>query len=113
MHGQHAILAMRTRGRKPAIVFVNDYPCETDWFETGDHATICVHDDQPELLDLRFLKGLTVSISASTKDRAERLMTACKDAGCTTVAGCVNRHVGSGRFDSAWSAVWHLEPANA
>lgn len=113
MHGQHAILAMRSRGHKPAIVFINDYPCHTDWFETGEHATVCVHNDQPELLDLRFLQGCRVSISASTRDRAERLMTACKNAGCTTIGAGVNEPAGHGRFASSWSAIWHVEPAHA
>ena len=113
MRGHDAIVAMRTKGRKPAIVFLNDHPCDTDWHQTGEHATVCVDGDQPELLDLRFVQGLTVSISASTRDRAERLMSACKQAGASTVAAGVNEPEGHGRFRSAWSAIWHGESVHA
>lgn len=86
MNGHEKVIHMRQAGSKPKIVFVNDYPCQTDWFEHGDHATVCVAGDQPEWLDLRFLVGLTVSVSASTENRAKRFLEACKGAGAAVVA---------------------------
>ncbi len=108
MRGHDQVIALRLRGRKPGIVFVNDYQCRTDWLENNDHATICVDGDVPELLDLRCLHGLRVSISASSIARGKRLMDACKCAGCITVAAGASQDRG-GWFESIWSDVWHQE----
>lgn len=99
MRGHERIIDMRRAGMRPAIVFLNDYPCKTDWPEHGDHATVCVAGDQPEWLDLRFLVGMRVSVSASTEARGRRFMAACQKAGAATVG------VGS----DSWSEVWHKE----
>ena len=67
MNGHEKIIAMRQAGKAPKIVFLNDYPCNTDWFENGDHATVFISQlDDPKTLDLRFLVGLTVSATGST-----------------------------------------------
>jgi len=114
MRGHEPILAMRKAGKRPVVVFLNDYPCpgELEWNEYGEHATVEVCGDQPELLDLRFLVGMRVSISAETVDRAERLMQACKDAGAELVgAGVVE--VVNGRHEGVWSAVWRRQEREA
>ena len=78
MHGHLPLIAMRKRGIKPGIVFLNDYPCETskDWHNPGeefgeswglDHATVCTVGDVIQLLDLRFLVGMRVSITSTTE----------------------------------------------
>ena len=106
MRGHERLIEMRRAGKTPRYVFVNDYPCQTDWFETGDHATICTDGDSVELLDLRCLVGLTVSVSATSEARAKALLEACKRAGAAVVAAC---HVQADRhqFDqSGWSAIW-------
>jgi DNA (cytosine-5)-methyltransferase 1 len=36
MKGHNTIIASRLCRNKPPFVFVNDYPCKTDWFETGE-----------------------------------------------------------------------------
>ena len=76
MHGHLPLIAMRKRGIKPGIVFLNDFPCETakDWHNPGekfgeswgpDHATVCTVGDVIQLLDLRFLVGMRVSITST------------------------------------------------
>lgn len=113
MRGHEGVIEMRKHGRKPAIVFLNDHPSlpgELDWLRYGEHATVEVYRDVPEQLDLRFLVGLRVSITAASVDRAKRFMEACKRAGATTVgAGVVEAT--SGRHEGVWSAVWHNETA--
>ena len=110
MRGHEPILAMRKRGKRPAIVFLNDFACpkEMDWAEYGEHATVDVHADQPEQIDLRFLIGMRVSISAEDEGRARRFVQACKDAGAVLIGVCVVQRIG-GRFESTWSDVWHKE----
>jgi hypothetical protein len=107
MKGHEPIIALRQAGKKPAIVFLNDFPCSTDWPRFGDHATVDVSGDQPEWLDLRFLIGMRVSITGMSEKRAKRLLEACKRAGAVTVAAGVAQHVGGGRFEPVWSEVWH------
>lgn len=85
MRGHENVIQMRLRRKAPSIVFVNDYPCKTDWFETGDHATVCTAGDAIQLLDLRFLKGLKVSISSESESRAKALFDASKRFGASTV----------------------------
>jgi len=57
MRGQDQIIQNRMDGKAPSIVFVNDYPCKTDWFEHGEQATICTHKDALRNLDMRFFGG--------------------------------------------------------
>lgn len=106
MRGHEHLIEMRRAKKSPRYVFVNDYPCQTDWFETGDHATICTAGDSVDLLDLRCLVGLIVSVSSPVEARAKALLEACKRAGAAVVAAC---HVQAERhqFDqSGWTAVW-------
>lgn len=106
MRGHERLIELRRAKKSPRFVFVNDYPCSTDWFETGDHTTICTAGDSVELLDLRCLVGLTVSVSSPVESRAKALLNACKRAGAAVVAAC---HVQADRhqFDqSGWTAVW-------
>ena len=86
MRGHEKLIEIRKAGRKPKIVFINDYPCRTDWFTTGDHVTICVAGDDINSLDLRFVVGCMVSATGDTETRAKQLLEACKRAGATTVA---------------------------
>lgn len=88
MRGHDKVQAMRVHGKKPKIVFINDWPCRTDWFETGEHATVCVHNDDISCLDFNFLRDLTVSISSESESRVKRLFERAKAAGASVVAGC-------------------------
>jgi hypothetical protein len=95
MTGHESIVAMRRKGKRPAIVFVNDFPCWTDWEEFADHATVCVYRDAPALLDLRWAVGLTVSILADSEARAVAIADAFRESGAkTVVAGAVDKRAG-------------------
>lgn len=112
MRGHENIIRLRMSGKIPSIVFLNDYPCDVDWFETGSHATVEIQPaDAPELLDLRFVKGLTVSATGSTEKRAKAIFEACKQAGAKTVACChawveKSPEWGTMRAKSGWSEIW-------
>ena len=108
MNGQEHVIAMRRSGKRPSVVFLNDFACQTDWQTFGDYPTVDVHGEQPEWLDLRFLVGLTVSISTTSEKRGRRFMDACKKAGAAVVgAGC--NEFKDGRFQAVWSDVWRKE----
>ena len=108
MKGQDAIIELRKSGRKPSTVFLNDYESDVDRFETGDHFTISISpDEQPERLDLRFLVGLRVSISASTEKRARGLLEACKVVGAKTVAVGAKADSSDPFCKRNYSEVWH------
>ena len=119
MRGQDPIIAMRKRGTRPAIVFINDYPDRTanDWQNPGgrrgetwpsDHATVCTHGDVIQLLDMRFVKGLRVSITGTSEVRTKALFAHCKAAGASTVAA--SHAIEDGHFvRSGWTEVFHRE----
>lgn len=102
MNGHEDIIRLRRERMAPSFVFINDYPCETDWLSQRAHCTICTHGDSIPALDLRFLVGLKVSISSTTEARAKALFEACKTAGAAVVAAC---HVTNGKQDG-WTQVW-------
>lgn len=113
MHGHIAIIEARMQRRAPRFVFVNDYPCKTDWFDHGEHATVCTHGDSVSNLDLRFLVGLRVSVSAITEARAVALFERIKAAGAAAVAAVhvlPNCHASNQR---GWCQVFTKEVANA
>ncbi len=107
MNGHETIIQMRQSGRMPGFVFINDYPCKTRWAEWGEYATICTYKDPVSKLDMRFLVGLKVSISATSEDRAKALFDLCKAAGVKSVAAC---HVIQGQHptkQTGWAEAWH------
>lgn len=107
MKGHEGIIALRQQKLKPRIVFLNDMPCQTDWFAEKDHATISLSDqDTPETLDLRFLVGVAVSVSSHSEGRAKRLYEACKRAGASSVVAV---HVTEEVYhsQSGWLEAYH------
>lgn len=107
MKGHEALIKMRLQGLRPSVVFINDYPCHTDWHEHGDHCTIQIEPlDAPETLDMRFLIGMTVSVSADDENRAKRLLEACKMAKARKVIACqavrVNPYFWKPNFMAHW-----------
>lgn len=76
MKGHEHIIQMRLAGKKPEAVFLEDHPCETDWHEHGDHATVCIAGDNIETLDLRFLVGTVVLAGSRSEKRAQALFKA-------------------------------------
>lgn len=112
MRGHSTILRARLAGKAPPFVFVNDYPCKTDWFEHSEHATVCTCNDALSGMDFRFLTGLRVSVSATSEDRAKALFERIKAAGAATVAA-VHVQPDRGNFDqTGWCEVFKLESAN-
>ena len=108
MKGHLQIIEMRKNRVKPDFVFINDYPCQTDWFEFGEHATVSIsHTEAIETLDMRFLKGLKVNVSSLTETRAKALFELCKEAGAKVVAAC---HVQADKHpldQTGWCGVFH------
>lgn len=121
MLGHAPIVKMRLAGKRPIIVFINDFqtPEARDWHIPGvkykevwepDHATIQVDaGDKIEALDLRFLTGLTVSATGSTEDRAKALFAACIAAGAKTVAAVHAIGLGTNNIESGWTEVYHAK----
>jgi len=110
MKGHHALIEMRKQGRHPKWVFVNDYPCKTDWHEWGEHATICVDGDRLVDLDLRFLVGLCVSISSPILDRSKAIFELVKASGAMSAAACHTQPNLHHLDQTGWCEVWRKEP---
>ena len=109
MRGHENLIRMRVEGLRPKIVFVNDYPCKTDWFDHKEHATVCTENDPLSSLDLRFLVGLRVSISATTESRAKALFERVKAAGAAVVAAVHVQHEKHHTAQSGWCEVFKKE----
>lgn len=81
MTGDQEIIAMRRAGRKPAYVWVSDFrDCVMDGF------TVRVAGDTPELLDLRFLFGVTAIVEGQDAARVDRIANACATVAHRVVA---------------------------
>lgn len=121
MLGHLPIIKMRSKGKRPIIVFVNDFPTPEakDWHNPGakigqvwepDHATVQIDEgDNIAALDMRFLTGLTVSATGRTEARTKALFDACKRAGATTVAAVHAIGLGTLRVESGWTEIYHAE----
>ena len=118
MRGHEPIIAMRQGGTKPTIVFINDFPCAAsrDWQNPGDkygetwpadHATVSTDGDQLSSLDLRFVVGLTVSISSHSEGRAKALFAKAKWFGAATVAATHYKPTASLTQRSGWTEIFH------
>ena len=112
MHGHAAIIEARMNRKAPHFVFLNDYPCKTDWFEQSAQATVCTHGDSITGLDLRFLVGLRVSISATEESRAKALFERAKLAGAAVVAAVHMQLDSHATQQSGWCEVFTKEAAN-
>jgi len=109
MKGHHALVAMRNAKRHPKWVFVNDYPCKTDWHEWGEHATVCVDGDRIVELDFRFLVGLNVSVSSPVLARAKAIFELVKASGAQRVAACFSQPDVHHFHQTGWCEVWEKE----
>ncbi|MDE3021952.1 MAG: hypothetical protein KGI54_08840 [Pseudomonadota bacterium] len=111
MKGHEHLIALRHAGKVPKIVFINDFPCQTDWFEHDDHVTICTAGNAISGLDMRFLLDLRVSIMSESESRAKSLFAKAKWFGAKTVAAC---HVQNTypHLQTGWTEIYQ-EGANA
>ena len=112
MRGHEQIIAMRRLGHLPSFIFLNDYPCKTDWLDNLDHATVSTAGDALERLDLRFLVGCRVSIASTSEKRAMALFEHVKAAGASTVAACHVQHKKHDLDQTGWMKVYHQEAEN-
>jgi hypothetical protein len=103
MRGHEPIIKMRMQGVAPSFVFINDFPCDTSWFDDGDHATVSVAGDYIETLNLHYLVGLRVSISSDDLNRTKALYEACKRIGVKQVAAC---HTTGEHPPEGWTAIY-------
>lgn len=85
MRGHHKVIELRQSGKRPAVVFVNDYPTNPAYL---DGTTVDISGDDLAGLDLRFLVGLVVSTGSHNEARAQAILEACKRAGAAMVACC-------------------------
>lgn len=81
MTGQHSILELRRVGLKPAHVWISDHQTQH-----MDGMTVRVTGDTPELLDLRFLVGITVLVEGPDPARVERIAAACEPIAARVIA---------------------------
>lgn len=109
MRGHEHLILMRRNGWLCDGIFVNDYPCNTDWWMfTDSHPTICIDAfDAIELLDWRFCIGTTVHISGREVERTRRIMNACKEAGASKIIAMASRQVpGKSYFENIFGEFW-------
>ena len=81
MTGHDEIRAMRRAGFKPDFVWISDFAnC------TMDGKTVRVCNDVPELLDLRFLVGITAIVEGDNPVRVDRIAKACSAQAARVIA---------------------------
>jgi len=111
MRGHEIIIEYRMAGYVPEWVFINDYPCKTDWYEWGDTPTVCTHGDAIHNLDLRFLVGLKVSVTSESESRVKELFQRIKSAGAKLVgAGHIQAGVHCSQ-QTGWVEIFEKEVA--
>lgn len=95
MRGHQALIAMRSRGRRPAMVWMDTdrdgLRCWSDWgrgSQTWAHLQIDP-TDRPALTDLRCIVGLTVIVEGQNDERVEAFAQACRDHGAGRVLAVV------------------------
>ena len=124
MNGHEPIIAMRKAGRRPPIVFVNDFkdPSAREWHNPGekygetwpsDYPTVCTHGDTLSSIDMRFATGMRVCISSTSEKRAKALFAKAKAVGATCVAASHAITEPSGRVSSGWTEIFHAEKPSA
>jgi hypothetical protein len=105
MKGHEHCIAMRSQGLQPDWVFINDFPCQTDWPMFDDFSTVCTVGDNIKHLDMRFLLDCRVSITSLTEKRAKALFEACKPY-AKLVASAVVDPKQNPNHQTGWSQTW-------
>lgn len=108
MRGAEKLIELRKAGRRPSVVFINDYPTPAMYL---DGTTVDISGSDLSSVDLRFLVGLTVSTGASTERRAKDILEACKRAGAAVVAVChvpdLRRDQNNNDYVEVWNGTAH------
>lgn len=99
MRGHDQLIAMRVQGYRPASVEIREGKAP-EWFARDwlterassqpVHARVCVEDDCIEVLDLRFVVGLTVMVTGTNPNRMRSLVAAVKAAGAKRVHALID-----------------------
>jgi len=105
MTGEQHIYTMRSQGLQPDWVFINDFPCQTDWPMFDDFATICTEGDSITSLDLRFLVDCRVSIVSTSEKRAKALFNACKPYALMVASSVIDLN-SNPRKQTGWHDQW-------
>ena len=111
MQGHEHIYTIRKQGQKPAMIFINDYPCKTDWHDFDAHVTVSTAGDPIETLDLRFLVGCSVNISGTDEKRCKALFEASKAHGAHLVVACQVQENNLPWNQSGYLEVWRKHNA--
>jgi hypothetical protein len=93
MRGHEEILAMRRAGDKPACVWLQD------WVGDPLDYMVTVGGDVPELLDLRFLINLLVTVESDDRPRLIRLLEATRTAQAGRTVGVLAQRTRLGRYE--------------
>lgn len=81
MTGHQPIIAMRRAGLKPPYVWISDFD-----HVPLDGRTVIVAGDTPELLDFRFLIGVTAIVEGRDAARVDRIAAAIQPIAARVVA---------------------------
>jgi hypothetical protein len=112
MRGHEQIIPLRIEtGIKPKMIYMNDFECDTDWFDMDENVTVSTAGDNIEALDLRFVIGCSVIIASTDKNRAKALLEACKEHGATVVAASEYLEWSKPAPSIGWLEVWRKENA--
>ena len=95
MRGHEKIIAMRKRGKRPTVVFIDcdpdnsPLPAWRDWNEVspGLPSVQIDPDDVPHRLDLRFVIGMIAIVSGSDPMRVRAVEFAAREHGAERVIG--------------------------
>ncbi len=92
MRRHEALLSLRRRGMRPALVTLTDLASPLPWESRRESLPFpdveIEPGDSPELLDLRFVVGLPVLVSIDDPERMRRVVLAAEQAGAGRVYGC-------------------------
>ena len=110
MRGHEHLIELRKAGKRPVAVFINDFPCKTDWPDWGDQATVCVDGDQLSSLDLRFVVGMIAHVSSTSEIRAKRIAEICKQSGARIVGALHGIRETEYLTTTGWIEIW-IAPA--
>ena len=106
MRGHEPIIAARLQGKKPPFIFINDFPCKTDWADYAEHATVSTHMDALHSLDMRFVNQINVNVAALSENRAKGLFEICKKAGASLVAASHVQMDKPPHAQTGWAEIW-------
>lgn len=118
MRGVEPLIAMRRRGKRPAVVFIDAdagpraLPSWAQWQNVdGSMADVDIEASESLLrIDWRPFVGLTVHVSGSNADRVTAIAKQLTEAGAKRVVSSLVRQIGVDEF-VAFETVWIRDTA--